>query len=103
MRIKLYFSVYELSLASKMCSFGFLMCSLQVGNNLTVNGIDFYITDTFGEGMFESCKDVKFGTMNTRAIEFIGAGAKNFRGICSLISVNDMKSSNYYKCTLLIA
>lgn len=56
------------------------MCSVQVGNNLTVDGIDFYITDTFGEGMFESCKDVKFGTMNTRAIEFIGAGAKNFRG-----------------------
>ncbi|CAA2984524.1 Niemann-Pick C1 -like [Olea europaea subsp. europaea] len=51
----------------------------QVGNNSTVDGIDFYITDTFGEGMFESCKDVKFGTMNTRAIEFIGAGAKNFR------------------------
>ncbi|KAL8523692.1 hypothetical protein ACS0TY_013599 [Phlomoides rotata] len=51
----------------------------KVGNNLTVNGIDYYITDTFGEGMFESCKEVKFGTMNTRAIEFIGAGAKNFR------------------------
>ncbi|KAK4390055.1 NPC intracellular cholesterol transporter 1, partial [Sesamum angolense] len=51
----------------------------KVGNNLTVDGIEFYITDTFGEGMFESCKDVKFGTMNTRAIEFIGAGAKNFR------------------------
>ncbi|CAA2984522.1 Niemann-Pick C1 -like [Olea europaea subsp. europaea] len=51
----------------------------KVGNNSTVDGIDFYITDTFGEGMFESCKDVKFGTMNTRAIEFIGAGAKNFR------------------------
>ncbi|EYU30271.1 hypothetical protein MIMGU_mgv1a000352mg [Erythranthe guttata] len=47
--------------------------------NLTVDGIDFYITDAFGEGMFESCKEVKFGTMNTRAIEFIGAGAKNFR------------------------
>ncbi|KAL3830515.1 hypothetical protein ACJIZ3_019317 [Penstemon smallii] len=51
----------------------------KIGNNSTVDGIDFYITDNFGEGMFESCKDVKFGTMNTRAIEFIGAGAKNFR------------------------
>ncbi|KAL2499279.1 Patched family protein [Abeliophyllum distichum] len=57
----------------------------KVGNNLTVDGIDFYITDTFGEGMFESCKDVKFGTMNTRAIEFIGAGAKNFREWYSFI------------------
>ncbi|KAK8623227.1 hypothetical protein V6N13_118115 [Hibiscus sabdariffa] len=51
----------------------------QVKNNSTVDGIDFYITDDFGEGMYESCKDVKFGTMNTRAMEFIGAGAKNFR------------------------
>ncbi|XP_051139854.1 uncharacterized protein LOC127257464 [Andrographis paniculata] len=51
----------------------------KVGDNSTVDGIQFYITDAFGEGMFESCKDVKFGTMNTKAIEFIGAGAKNFR------------------------
>ncbi|XP_059634533.1 uncharacterized protein LOC132276909 [Cornus florida] len=51
----------------------------KVNSNLTVDGIEYYITDTFGEGLFESCKDVKFGTMNTRAIEFIGAGAKNFK------------------------
>ncbi|GFP98541.1 niemann-pick c1 protein [Phtheirospermum japonicum] len=50
----------------------------RVGNKSTVNGIDYYITDTFGSAMFESCKEVKFGTMNTRAIDFIGAGAKNF-------------------------
>ena len=43
-------------------------------------GIDFIITDAFGEGLYNSCKDVKFGTMNTRAIDFIGAGAKNFKG-----------------------
>ncbi|KAH0684970.1 hypothetical protein KY285_022517 [Solanum tuberosum] len=51
----------------------------KVKKNSTVDGIDFFITDAFGEGLYESCKDVKFGTMNTRAIEFIGAGAKNFR------------------------
>ncbi|XVF74109.1 hypothetical protein PTKIN_Ptkin13bG0033900 [Pterospermum kingtungense] len=51
----------------------------KVKNNLTVDSIDFYITDAFGKGMYESCKDVKFGTMNTRALEFIGAGAKNFK------------------------
>lgn len=52
----------------------------QLNGNLTVDGIDFYVTDAFGEELFNSCKDVKFGTMNTRAIEFIGAGAKNFKG-----------------------
>ncbi|KAI4317035.1 hypothetical protein L6164_024947 [Bauhinia variegata] len=50
-----------------------------VGGNRTVDGIDFYVIDTFGEGLYESCKDVKFGTTNSRAIEFIGAGAQNFK------------------------
>ncbi|XP_047170298.1 LOW QUALITY PROTEIN: NPC intracellular cholesterol transporter 1 [Vigna umbellata] len=50
----------------------------EVNGNMTVDGIDFYVTETFGEGLYESCKDVKFGTMNTRAIDFVGAGASNF-------------------------
>ncbi|KAF9686608.1 hypothetical protein SADUNF_Sadunf02G0006900 [Salix dunnii] len=50
----------------------------KVKGNLTVGGIDFYVYDAFGEGLYESCKDVKFGTMNSRALNFIGAGAKNF-------------------------
>lgn len=45
-----------------------------------MDGIEFIITDAFGEGLYNSCKDVKFGTMNTRAIDFIGAGAKTFKG-----------------------
>ncbi|XAR73057.1 hypothetical protein NMG60_11019915 [Bertholletia excelsa] len=51
----------------------------KVGGNLTVDGIDYFITDTFGEGLYNSCKDVKFGTMNTRALDFVGAGAQNFK------------------------
>ncbi|KAB1203536.1 Niemann-Pick C1 protein [Morella rubra] len=51
----------------------------KVNSNLTVDGIDFCITDAFGEGLYDSCKDVKFGTMNSRALEFIGAGAQNFK------------------------
>nr|XP_011465571.1 PREDICTED: Niemann-Pick C1 protein-like [Fragaria vesca subsp. vesca] len=51
----------------------------KVNNNMTIGGIDFYITDAFGEGLYDSCKDVKFGTMNSRAMEFIGAGAQNFK------------------------
>lgn len=47
---------------------------------MTVDGIDFFVSDAFGEGLYDSCKEVKFGTMNTRAIDFIGAGATNFRG-----------------------
>ncbi|KAK8668376.1 hypothetical protein V6N13_105832 [Hibiscus sabdariffa] len=51
----------------------------EVNGNLTVDGIDFFVSDAFGEGLYDSCKEVKFGTMNTRAIEFIGAGATNFK------------------------
>lgn len=47
---------------------------------MTVDGIQYYITDDFGAGMYESCKDVKFGSSNSRALEFLGAGAKNFKG-----------------------
>lgn len=52
----------------------------QVNGNLTVNGIDYFLTETFGEGLYNSCKDVKFGTMNTKAMEFVGAGAQDFKG-----------------------
>lgn len=45
-------------------------------------------------GLFESCKEVKFSTMNTRAIEFIGGGAKNFRG---KLNFSPLRHAN--KCT----
>ncbi|KAJ1427399.1 Sterol-sensing domain [Sesbania bispinosa] len=45
----------------------------KVGGNLTVGGIDYFVSDAFGEGLYDSCKDVKFGTMNSRAIQFVGA------------------------------
>ncbi|KAF5199495.1 Npc intracellular cholesterol transporter [Thalictrum thalictroides] len=70
----------------------------KVSNNLTVNGIDFYLTDAFGEELYNSCKDVKFGTMNTRAIEFIGAGAKNIKEWLAFIGKragNDVPGSPY--------
>ena len=57
-----------------------ILCSFQVDGNTTVDGIDYHLTETFGQGLYESCKDVKFGTMNTRAIDFVGAGASNFKG-----------------------
>ncbi|KAK9740157.1 hypothetical protein RND81_03G015700 [Saponaria officinalis] len=52
----------------------------KVNNNMTVDAIEFYVTDAFGEGLYDSCKEVKFGTMNTRAIEFVAGGAQDFKG-----------------------
>ncbi|KAL0740960.1 hypothetical protein Bca4012_082473 [Brassica carinata] len=51
----------------------------KIKTNLTVDGIEYYITDSFGEGLYESCKNVKFGSSNSRALDFLGAGAKNFK------------------------
>uniref|UniRef100_A0A0D9ZP99 SSD domain-containing protein n=1 Tax=Oryza glumipatula TaxID=40148 RepID=A0A0D9ZP99_9ORYZ len=51
----------------------------QVNNTMTVNGIDYYVTSTYGEELYNSCKDVKFGTLNTRAMDFLGGGAKNYK------------------------
>ncbi|XVE67310.1 hypothetical protein DITRI_Ditri08aG0150500 [Diplodiscus trichospermus] len=68
----------ELSCSPNQSLFINVTSVLEINGNLTVDGIDFYVSDAFGEGLFDSCKEVKFGTMNTRAIEFIGAGATNF-------------------------
>ena len=57
-----------------------IIITFQVTGNTTVDGIDYYVNDTFVEGLYNSCKDVKFGTMNTRAMEFVGGGANNFKG-----------------------
>ncbi|XP_072956194.1 uncharacterized protein [Typha angustifolia] len=51
----------------------------KVNNTLTVDGIDFYVTSGYGEELYNSCKDVKFGTMNTRAMDLIGAGAQSYK------------------------
>ncbi|KAF5803944.1 putative protein patched/dispatched [Helianthus annuus] len=69
----------ELSCSPNQSQFINVTSISQMKDNSTVGGIDYYITDTFGEGLFNSCKDVKFGTANSKAIDFVGNGAKNFK------------------------
>ncbi|KAF3434864.1 hypothetical protein FNV43_RR21951 [Rhamnella rubrinervis] len=69
----------ELSCSPNQSLFINVTSTSQVKGNATVDGIDYYVTDTFVEGLYNSCKDVKFGTMNTRAMEFVGGGANNFK------------------------
>ncbi|KAL3655161.1 hypothetical protein CASFOL_000947 [Castilleja foliolosa] len=68
----------ELTCSPNQSQFINVTSVLRVGSKSAVDEVDYYVTDTFGSAMFESCKEVKFGTMNTRSIDFIGAGAKNF-------------------------
>ncbi|KAK3067471.1 niemann-Pick type C- protein 1 [Teratosphaeriaceae sp. CCFEE 6253] len=48
------------------------------GDKFLVTELDHLISDAFGGGFYDSCKDVKFGATGGRAMEFIGGGAKNY-------------------------
>ncbi|KAI1074177.1 multidrug efflux transporter AcrB transmembrane domain-containing protein, partial [Whalleya microplaca] len=57
---------------------------INVTNTLEKNGktlvaeVDQLISKEYGEGFYDSCKEVKFGASNSKAIDFIGGGAKNY-------------------------
>ncbi|KAL9661215.1 hypothetical protein QQ045_026037 [Rhodiola kirilowii] len=59
----------------------------KAGNNMTVDATDFFISDNAGERLYESCKDVKFGTMNMKAMALIGGGAKNFKEFLAFLGL----------------
>lgn len=43
-----------------------------------VTELDQLISTEYGTGFYDSCKDVKFGPSNSKAMDFIGGGAKNY-------------------------
>ncbi|KAF7331817.1 SSD domain-containing protein [Mycena kentingensis (nom. inval.)] len=43
-----------------------------------VKSLDFFVGQKFGEGFFDSCKDVQFDAANSYAMDLIGGGAKNY-------------------------
>lgn len=49
-------------------------------NRTSVAAIDFFVSDDVGTRMYNSCADVKFAAMNTRAMDFIGGGATDYHG-----------------------
>ncbi|CAD6502421.1 BgTH12-05013 [Blumeria graminis f. sp. triticale] len=48
------------------------------GTKLQVAELDQLLDTEYGSGLFDSCKDVKFGPTNTNAIDFIGGGANSY-------------------------
>ncbi|EPS73141.1 hypothetical protein M569_01615, partial [Genlisea aurea] len=75
----------ELSCSPNQSQFINVSSISTVGKNQTVDGIEYYVTDDFGRGLFDSCKEVKFGTLNSRVIDFVGAGASDFRGLFAFL------------------
>jgi Niemann-Pick C1 protein len=47
------------------------------GKNL-VTELTHLVSDAYGTGFYDSCKEVKFGGSNGKAMDLIGGGAKNF-------------------------
>ncbi|KAG6855074.1 hypothetical protein C0991_006003 [Blastosporella zonata] len=45
-----------------------------------VKSVDFHVEEKFGEGFYDSCKNVQVGTTNGYAMELIGGGAKDYHG-----------------------
>ena len=43
-----------------------------------VTELDYLVANQYGSAFYDSCKDVKFGAANTRAMDFVGGGAKNY-------------------------
>ncbi|KAK4983204.1 niemann-Pick type C-related protein 1 [Elasticomyces elasticus] len=48
------------------------------GDKLLVTELDHLVSNEYGSGFYDSCKDVKFGATNGKAMDLIGGGAKNF-------------------------
>ena len=40
--------------------------------------LDYLVSDSYGSGFYDSCKDVKFSATNGYVMDFIGGGAKNY-------------------------
>jgi Niemann-Pick C1 protein len=48
------------------------------GNKIRVNELDYLVSDEYGSGFFDSCKDVKMGATGGNAMTLIGGNAKNY-------------------------
>ncbi|KAK1755638.1 Niemann-pick type C-related protein 1 [Echria macrotheca] len=52
--------------------------TMEKNGKTLVTELDQLISSEYGTGFYESCKEVKFGPTNSRAMDLIGGGAKNY-------------------------
>ncbi|GAB0136100.1 hypothetical protein EsDP_00004417 [Epichloe bromicola] len=52
---------------------------------LLVTELDQLISEKYGSGFYDSCKEVKFGGANSRAMDLIGGGAKNYHDMLKFL------------------
>ncbi|KAG6275804.1 hypothetical protein E4U47_000513 [Claviceps purpurea] len=54
-------------------------------DKLLVTELDQLISEKYGSGFYDSCKEVKFGGANSRAMDLIGGGAKNYHDMLKFL------------------
>ncbi|KAI0477692.1 multidrug efflux transporter AcrB transmembrane domain-containing protein [Xylariaceae sp. FL0804] len=59
--------------------------SQKLSGGEAVAELDQLISEKYGEGFYDSCKEVKFGASNSKAIDFIGGGAKNYHELLKFL------------------
>ncbi|KAI9759570.1 MAG: hypothetical protein M4579_002236 [Chaenotheca gracillima] len=57
--------------------------------------LDYLVTDEYGTGFYDSCKDVKFSGTNGFAMDFIGGGAKNFSSFLKFLGDEKLLGSPF--------
>lgn len=58
-----------------------------------VKSSDFFVSEHFGQGFYDSCKSIQVGATNGYAMDLIGGGAKDYQGFFQFMGdVKDMGS-----------
>ena len=60
-----------------------------------VTELDQLVSNEYGEGFFNSCKDVKFGPTNSNAMSLIGGGAKNYTDFLAFLGHKSFAGSPF--------
>eukprot|EP00898_Chlorokybus_atmophyticus_P005812 jgi/Chlat1/6231/Chrsp44S05762 len=69
-------------------------------NRTSVVALDFYVAEHFGTEFYKSCQDVKFGSMNTRALDFIGGGATDYPSWFEFLGTEALDGQPGAPCTI---
>ncbi|KAK3384008.1 patched family-domain-containing protein [Lasiosphaeria ovina] len=64
------------------------------GKNLTTE-LDQLVSKEYGTGFYDSCKDVKFGPTNSKAMDLIGGGAKNYTDLLKFLGTERFGGSPF--------
>ena len=59
--------------------------SIVKDDKLLVAELDQLVPEEYGSGFYDSCKEVKFGPTNSKAMTLIGGGAKNYTGFLEFL------------------